>query len=122
MFPPGRPRLATRPAPNEKITSGSRRTNSSASSATRDVASRRVAVLQAHGLTVDIAECFETANKRIDHREIGLGKEQDADLRHPFRLLRACRERPCRRRGAANEADEIAPFHVRHGFLPMPSR
>jgi hypothetical protein len=67
-----------------------------------------------------MAEGFEPTKERVDDREIGLSKEQDADLRDAPCLLRARRERPCRRRGA-NEANEIAPFDVRHGFIPAPS-
>jgi hypothetical protein len=85
------------------------------------VVSRGIAVLEADGLAIDVAECFETANARINHREIGLGKEEDANARDALCLLRARRERPCRRH-AASEPDEITPLHVRHGFLPIPPR
>jgi len=55
------------------------------------VISRRVAVLEANGLAIDVTERFETANERVDNRKIGLGKQQDADARDVLCLLRARR-------------------------------
>src|SRR5215472_14937005 len=44
--------------------------------------------------------------------EIGLGERaQNADAPHPLGLLRACRERPHRRRRTGNPLNEIAPSH-----------
>src|SRR5262245_54246998 len=154
MLPPGRPRLATRPAstgsllttttigissnrgrfalavaflmtgarspPNEKIT-GLEAYQFIREFRNARVISRRVAVLEANGLAIDVTERFETANERVDNRKIELGKQQDADARDVLCLLRARRERPCHHH-AASDPDEIAPFHVHHGFLPKPSR
>jgi hypothetical protein len=53
---------------------------------------------------------FERGNAGLPLR-IALGKrQQHADPPHALALLRACRERPHRRRRAADERDELAPL------------
>src|SRR5262245_32474466 len=52
-----------------------------------------------------LPECSQIA---LPQRRAGGGRRQHAELAHPLRLLRACRERPrCRR--AAENRHELAP-------------
>src|SRR5262249_50109695 len=53
---------------------------------------------------------MESREACLTFRIIGGEIHQHADAPHPLRLLRARRERPCRRR-AAEQRDELAPFH-----------
>src|SRR5215472_4569372 len=77
------------------------------------ILNRHILALDVAGFTKALAECGQKA--------CTIGKErpraaEKPDHRHR-RLLRARRERPGRR--AAEQRDELAPFHVEHGdFLP----
>src|SRR5262249_30251973 len=81
------------------------------------VLSRRVAVLDSDGLSINVAERFEPLKKRADALLLAPGKKQYADPPHPRCRLRARRERPSHRR-AATQCDEIAPLDVRHELSP----
>jgi len=52
---------------------------------------------------------------------VGTGIREHADAPHPFALLRARRERP-RRRGAAEQRDELAPLHLRSHSITSSAR
>src|SRR5215831_13130945 len=143
-LPPGRLRLATMPdstgsppvvntmgivavaaladsaelsPPTAAITATRRRTSSAASAGSRSrspsaetVYDRNIAALVEAGFAETLAECGE--GDVVARLAIEQSNERDCAL------LRARRERP-RSRRAAEERDEIAPLHIRHGdFLP----
>src|SRR5262249_39748060 len=77
------------------------------------------AIFDSDVLTLDKACVFQTLTERGEELwgVVGRPGGEDPDHRHR-RLLRACRERP-RRRRAADERDELAPSNVTcHAPLP----
>src|SRR5262245_8612810 len=79
----------------------------------------RPTILDRHGATLDPAEFAQSLNKGgcpcTPGRRSARSKEPND--RHLRWLLRSRRERPSGRR-AADERDECAAFHVKHGALP----
>src|SRR5262249_36813953 len=64
----------------------------------------------------DVAEFVQSSPKVVPHRCI-INDADDRDLR---RLLRACREGPCRRR-APKQGYQLSPSYIGHG-LPLGTR
>src|SRR5262249_29366337 len=64
------------------------------------------AIFKRNVLAFQIAEIVQALPESIPHRRI----IDDADARNPSLLLRARRDRPTSRR-AAEQSDELAPFH-----------
>src|SRR4029077_8419810 len=68
--------------------------------------------------TFDPTQFLQTLNEHrnavLCHLIVGIQRDEYTNAPHPLRLLRACRERP-RRRRAAEQRDELAAFHC-----PMP--
>src|SRR6516162_550714 len=76
------------------------------------------AVVDLHIAAFDPAQLPQALHKGLDAKPVLriFDAHQHADPPHPLGLLRACRERP-RRRRAADERDELAPPYVGHGLL-----
>jgi hypothetical protein len=74
------------------------------------VVSFRPAVFDRHILALDITGFGQSAAESVHHGRVSLRRRavQKSDHRH-CRLLRACRERQCRR--AAKQRDEVASSH-----------
>src|SRR5262249_39202367 len=53
---------------------------------------------------------MESCEARLSFSIVGDGIHEHADPSHPLRLLRPCRERPCRRR-ADKQRDKVAALH-----------
>ena len=62
---------------------------------------------------------LERPHAGLKFRIVRSGGHEYANTPHPLALLRVRRERP-RHGGGADERDELAPFHARHGCLPTP--
>ena len=73
----------------------------------------REPILDRDVLILNIAELTQALPEGVDRRErvggLRPSSQEEANLRDFRRLLRACRERPSRR--AAEQRDELAPFH-----------
>src|SRR5262249_3839477 len=74
----------------------------------------REPVFDCEVLALDVAKIAEPGAQRLN--QVGeTGGREIAKTHHLCSLLRARRERPCRR--AAEERDELASFYVEHGLL-----
>jgi hypothetical protein len=75
--------------------------------------------LDGDGSSIDIPEVAQALHERLDpSRERVRGTQQkDADARHSAGLLRARRERPCRR--TPEERDELATPDAEHRLSPI---
>src|SRR5262245_39782258 len=76
---------------------------------------RDVFILDQTNLTQALLECF---NERLVISVGGGTNREKSKSDRTFALLRARRERP-RSSSAAEQRDELPPFHVEHGGLPL---